>query len=192
MSSSDPGRPPFGTPQSGQSGQSGQPPYGQQPQSQPPYGQQQQPYGQQPYDPYGQRPFGTPPPQQRKRSRFTGALSGVLSLVLSVLCFPVGLILGIVAIVLAVRALRVPGPPGQRNPVLGRAVAGLVTGIIGFLFSAACVGLVVWMWPAVSTYATCTSAATTNTDRSQCQQQWTNAVARKFGINPASVPSLGP
>lgn len=130
------------------------PEYGQQTQpTQPyqaasPYGQPQQPYAPgQPVNSFGQPadPFGQPMPgyyQQPvvvKSGKATGALvCGIFAILFSWLPL-FGIILGIVAIVLAVKAVKEAGKDGK-------ATGGKVCGIIGIVFSV----LAFFMWMAIS------------------------------------------
>jgi Domain of unknown function (DUF4190) len=116
-------------------------PYGQPPQGQPqqPYQQPQQPY-QQPQQPY-QQPGGYGPggyaPEQGNGQAVAALVLGIVSLVffwLFFLIFPV--ICGILAIIFGRIGLnRVNRGETTRNK--GMAIAGLVTGILGTIISAA-------------------------------------------------------
>jgi hypothetical protein len=100
----------------------------QQPYQQPGQQQQpQQPYQQQPQQPYG-GPYGQPAPAPQKNS---DAMIALICGIIAIICCPsiiLSLVLGIVAIVFAVKAKKT-GPDGK-------ATAGLVLGIIGAALSA--------------------------------------------------------
>ena len=115
-----------------------QPPYGQPGYGQQPYGQPA--YGQQPYAPYGQQPgygqgglygYGTPP---RTNGKATAALwTGIASIVLT-LCCGLG-ILGVVPIVLGVKArAEIRATDGQQEGD-GMALAGIITGAVAIVLS---------------------------------------------------------
>lgn len=119
-----------------------QQPFGQQPQQpqqppqpQQPFGQPAQPYGQQPPQPMGYNGQGAYPPPpvppayaQKSSGKAVGALvCGILAILLSFLPL-LGLVFGIVAIVLASKAVKEAG----KN---GKATAGKVCGIIGIVFA---------------------------------------------------------
>ena len=118
----------------------GQPGYGQQPYGQPGYGQQpyapyaQQPYGQQPgygYNQGGLYGYGTPP---RTNGKATAALwSGIGSIVLT-LCCGLG-ILGVVPIVLGVKARAEIRATGGQQEGDGMALAGIITGAVAIVLS---------------------------------------------------------
>lgn len=136
---------PFGQqPQQPYVGQPAQPqqPFGQQPQQpqqppqpQQPWGQPAQPYGQQPPQPMGYNGQGAYPPPpvppayaQKNSGKAVGALvCGILAILLSFLPL-LGLVFGIVAIVLASKAVKEAG----KN---GKTTAGKVCGIIGIVFA---------------------------------------------------------
>lgn len=144
------------------------------------------------------RPFGTPSSgglgdAQPQRTGRTGLVPGVISVLiyvfavvplLSTVALPIGLLMSVVAIVLAVRALRRPGP--RTRPMIG-----LVTGLIGFVFSGIVIGVAVWMWPQISTYTQCQGAANTVEDRTACSTRFTSDVAskieRSLGLEPGSI-----
>jgi hypothetical protein len=123
----------------------GQPGYGQQPYGQPGYGQpayDQPAYGQPAYGqvPYGQQPghgqgglygYGAPP---RTNGKATAALwTGIGSIVLT-LCCGLG-ILGVVPIVLGVKARAEIRATGGQQEGDGMALAGIITGAVAIVLS---------------------------------------------------------
>lgn len=108
---------PFATPGDDQPPQG----YGQPQGSPPPYGQQQ-PYGQPQYPPpgYGQQPYGSPPHGQQQG---TNGMA-IAALVTSLLCSPLGIILGFVA----KGQIKKTGQSGN-----GLATAGIVIGVVSIL-----------------------------------------------------------
>jgi hypothetical protein len=142
------------------------------------------------------RPFGMPsthPTSRPPRTGRTGLLPGVISVLvyvlaiiplLSLVSLPLGYVCGILAVVLAVRAL---GRPGSKT----RPVFGLVFGLIGLGFSVVVTLVAVWMWPQISAYSTCEGSANTNTEHQACSTQFTSDVATKmettFGLKPGTI-----
>ena len=142
------------------------------------------------------RPFGTPSPHPLNhvtRAGRTGLAPGIISVLVYVLAVvpllslvsrPLGYVCGILAIVLAVRAL---GRPGSKT----RPVFGLVFGIIGLCFSLLVTAVAVWMWPQISAYSTCEGGANTNTEHQACSTQFTSGVATKlettFRLKPGTI-----
>jgi hypothetical protein len=119
--------PPYGQPQYGQ------PPYGQPQYGQPPYGQPG--YGGQP-SPYG---YGYP---QRANGKATAALwTGIGALVLSFCC---GLgVMGVLPIVLGVKARSEIRASGGQQEGDGMALAGIITGAVAIVLSLAFIALIV-------------------------------------------------
>jgi hypothetical protein len=142
------------------------------------------------------RPFGTPSPHPLNhvtRTGRTGLVPGITSVLvyvlaviplLSVVSLPLGYVCGILAIVLAVRALRRPG--SKTRPVFG-----LVFGIIGLGFSLLVTAFAVWMWPQISAYSTCEGRANTNTEHEACSAQFASDFATKvetsFGLPHGTI-----
>jgi hypothetical protein len=131
-----------------------QPGYGQQPYGQPGYGQPgyDQPYGQPAYGqmPYGQQPgYGYPQgglygygARPRTNGKATAALwSGVASIVLT-LCCGLG-ILGVVPIVLGVKARAEIRATGGQQEGDGMALAGIITGSVAIVLSILVIAAVV-------------------------------------------------
>ncbi len=120
-----------------------QPPYGQQP----PY-EQQPPYGQQPGYPYGQPAYGQPGQPygygyvQPTNGKATAALwTGIGSLVLTPCC---GLgILGLLPIVLGVKARSEIRASGGQQDGEGMALAGIITGACGLVLSIIFIALII-------------------------------------------------
>ncbi|HEV8055763.1 MAG TPA: DUF4190 domain-containing protein [Nocardioidaceae bacterium] len=123
-----------------QSGQS----YGQsQGYEQPPeYGQSQQQYGQ---PAYGQPPQGydqpqgygqgSPTAQPRNGLGIAALVVGILALLLAVYFFPLGLLLGVVAIILGIVGMRRVSRGQATNR--GMAISGVVLGVLALLIAAA-------------------------------------------------------
>ncbi|MDX6234069.1 MAG: hypothetical protein QOH68_3151, partial [Nocardioidaceae bacterium] len=124
----------------------GPPAYGQAPQGPPAYGQPA--YGQAPQGPpvYGQPAYGQPaygygyPPQPRTNGKAMGSM--IVGIVSIAFCY-VGLLIGPVAIVLAVLGKKDIKRSNGTQTGGGMATAGLATGIIGTVVQAAFITLVV-------------------------------------------------
>jgi hypothetical protein len=130
--------PPTPPPEPEQQAPYGQPGYGQQPSA--PYAQQ--PYGQQPgygYHQGGLYGYGAPP---RTNGKATAALwSGIGSIVLT-LCCGLG-ILGVVPIVLGVKARAEIRATGGQQEGDGMALAGIITGAVAIVLSLLLIAAVV-------------------------------------------------
>jgi hypothetical protein len=146
------GQPGYGQPPYGQPGY-GQPPYGQPGYGQPGYGQPgygqpgsgQPPYGQPGYgDPAGQQPYGShayPGYARPRNGKAVAAMwTGIGSLVLS-FCCGAG-VLGLVPIVLGVKARSEIRAGGGQQEGDGMAVTGIVTGAVAVLLSLAVIAII--------------------------------------------------
>lgn len=125
-------------------------------------------------------PAGPPAPPADERVLRAGkraAVTGAAGLVLSVLIFPVGLLLDVAAIVLGVRARR--GAP-RGAPVPG-AVAGVALGAVGAVLAATVLTITVVNWSSVRRYEQCSSGANTGLARQDCQDQLRRDLERRFG-----------
>jgi hypothetical protein len=106
-------------------------------------GNQQQFYGQSPYGqpPFGQPPYGQPPygqPMQDDQDGRTSKMFGIISIVLNIFscCLPVGIVLGILAIVRAGASKRTLGyqsPDAHLGKVLG--IISVIWGSLTFAAS---------------------------------------------------------
>jgi hypothetical protein len=112
------GQAPQGPPAYGQPAY-GQPAYGQQPYGQPAYGQQ--PYGQPAYG------YGYPAPPKNNTKALWAMITGIASIVL---CY-VGVLIGPVAIFLAMQGKKEIKQSNGAQTGEGMATAGLITGIVG-------------------------------------------------------------
>jgi hypothetical protein len=134
----------------------GQPPYGQPPYGQPGYGQQAYPppgYGQQGYppapygDPYGQAPYGpygypgSGFVRPRNGKAIAAMWTGIGALVLTPCC-GAG-VLGLLPIVLGVKARSEIRMSGGHQDGDGMALAGIITGAIAVLLSVAVIAAIV-------------------------------------------------
>ncbi|MEJ7633427.1 DUF4190 domain-containing protein [Aeromicrobium sp.] len=132
--------PPSGQPDQPAYGQPayGQPAYGQAPPAyvQPTYGQAPQAYGQ---PAYGQPGYGYPAPPSNNNKALWAMITGIVSIFF---CY-LGVLIGPVAIVLAVLGKKdIKGSNGTQTGD-GMATAGLITGIIGTLIWAAVIALII-------------------------------------------------
>ena len=108
----------------------GQPAYGQQPYGQPTYGQPA--YGQQPYG------YGYPPPAHTNGKAMWSMIVGIVSIVF---CY-LGVLIGPVAIVLAVLGKKDIKRSNGAQTGEGMATAGLITGIVGTVVQAGLIILI--------------------------------------------------
>jgi hypothetical protein len=131
------------------------------------------------------RPFGTPRTAPDGKRRRTGLVTGLVSLPATVVFFPVGLVLGVLAIVTAIRALRRGGPA-----IVGRAVAALLTGAFSTVLALLCVAFIIGLWPQYKSFTHCQNAAVTIQDKNVCQNQLRTDIEHRFGLAPNAIPRI--
>src|SRR3954453_11730679 len=135
----DYGQPDYGQPDYGQP-QYGQPGYGQPTYGQPRYGQQ--PYGQPGYPQPGYGPYGYQGYAPARNGKATAAMwTGIGALVLTFCCG--GGILGVVPIVLGVKARKEIRAGGGQQEGDGMALAGIITGSIAIVLSVILIAVIV-------------------------------------------------
>ncbi|MBM7790904.1 DUF4190 domain-containing protein [Tenggerimyces flavus] len=102
----------------------------------------------------------------RIRARLA-VIFGAGALIFAVLAFPLGLILGVAAIVLGALARRSARPARVRAP---GAVPGIVLGIVATVFASFVAVTAAVFWDEVSEYYTCMEGANTRTSQEGCQE----------------------
>ncbi|WP_026257388.1 hypothetical protein [Actinopolymorpha alba] len=126
-------------------------------------------------------PTGTPAPakDELRRLRDHGRLAlvfGIGALLTCILAFPLGLLLGIVAIVLGTLARR----GGRRvRLVVPGAAPGLVLGVIATVFASVLALTAAVFWNEIAAWQECSSGANTLTAMESCQQQLQERVLKR-------------
>lgn len=131
------------------------------------------------------RPFGTPRTAPDGQYRRTGLVTGLISLPATVVFFPVGLVLGVLAIIRAIRALRKGGPT-----IVGRAIVALLAGALSTVIALLCIAFIIGLWPQYKAFTECQNTAVTNQDKNVCQNQLRSDIEHRFGFAPNSIPRL--
>lgn len=131
------------------------------------------------------RPFGTPRTAPDGKRRRTGLIVGLISLPATVAFFPIGLVLGVLAIATAIRALRSGGPT-----VVSRAVGGLLAGAFSTVLGLLCIAFIIGLWPQYKAFTQCQNTAVTIQDKNACQNQLRTDIERRFGFAPNSIPRI--
>jgi multisubunit Na+/H+ antiporter MnhB subunit len=142
-------------------------------------------------------PFLSPPPrpqlppaeprlQQRGVAALALALLSLLAMVLignlqrAAVVAGVALAVAVVALVLAISALSEAKRAGSRRP--RGAVAGVVLGVIGLLFSGfALLGFLIF-GAQLNQYATCMNGANTTAEQQACQTQLDNSITSRIDV----------
>jgi hypothetical protein len=131
------------------------------------------------------RPFGTPRSAPAGKPRRSGLVIGLVSLPVTVLFFPVGLVMGVLAIVTSIRALRKGGPA-----IVGRAVTGLLAGALSTVIALLCFAFIIGLWPQYKAFTHCQNTAVTIRDKNVCQNQFRSDIEHRFGFAPNSIPRV--
>ena len=124
--------------------------------------------------------------QQRAGAGLVLALLSLITMMLignlerAVYVVGVALAVAAVALILTISSLSAAKRNGTRRP--RGAVAGVVLGVIGALFSAfALIGFLIF-WSQLMQYAHCENGASTVATRNACQQQFDNSVSAKITL----------
>lgn len=128
------------------------------------------------------RPFGTPRTTPDGKPPRTGLIIGLVSIPMTILFFPIGLVLGVIAIVTAIRALRKGGPS-----VVGKSVGGLLAGAASTLIAALCLVFLIGFWPQYRSFIDCQSSAVTIQDKNTCQNEFRGDVEKRLGLPNGSL-----
>jgi hypothetical protein len=146
------------------------------------------PYGQAP--PYAE-PYGSPPTAGPGPGRAPGSAAGpvdpggrrallfaVAGAVMSVVFFPVGIVLDVAAIVLAFRARRRASRSGGTAPLSAPAV---VIGGIGLAFASGLLAFTAIFFDEFRAYQSCMSGANTEVARQECNDEFRIDVENRLG-----------
>jgi hypothetical protein len=109
---------------------------------------------------------------------------GAGALILSFFFFPVGLVLGIVAIVVAVKARKQASR--DRAPAPG-TVPAIVMASIGLALAGMQLVVSILLWSEISGYQECLSSANTTTDETACQDRYFAEIESKLGLPKGSM-----
>ncbi|GAA5030642.1 DUF4190 domain-containing protein [Actinopolymorpha pittospori] len=136
-------------------------------------------------------PGGGPDPREvtedqlrraRNRGRFA-LLLGIAGLATSIFAFPLGLILGVAAIVLGALARR-DGKRGRQQ--IAGATPGMVLGIVASVFACVLGVMAAVFWTEIIDYQDCYSGANTQTAREGCQRHLEEQIMDR--VAPAPPP----
>ncbi|MFI0447701.1 hypothetical protein [Actinomadura sp. 6N118] len=113
---------------------------------------------------------------------------GAGAILITLFFFPVGLILGIAALVVGIKARR---SARRQHSVAPGAIAGLVLGGIALAFSTFSLGLTMFLWPELSGYQTCVGKANTSTDEKACRDDYYPKIEKKLNLPEGSMSKYG-
>jgi len=135
------------------------------------------------------RPYGAPPepagvrgPTSRGPEIPGGRAAlflGLAGLVMSVVVFPVGLVLDIAAIVLGLRARKRAAAAGGHAP---GATGAVVAGMVGAVFAAGVLTFLAVFWTEFRDYRECLSGANTEIARERCTSTFRGDVEDRLGL----------
>ncbi|MFB4305821.1 DUF4190 domain-containing protein [Actinomadura sp. GTD37] len=136
------------------------------------------------------RPAGEPPagPSQARQTGLRALWLGGIALLTALFFYPLGLVLGIAALVVGIRARRqVRGTP---DSVPG-AVPGMVMGALGLTLSLLMVALAVFLRTEFSGYWDCVNASNTNADQQVCRDEFYPKIEDKLDLPPGWIDKYG-
>lgn len=136
--------------------------------------------------PAGQSPMGGPPAVDRAGWRALWLGGGAL--LVTLFFFPIGLVLGVAALVVGIKARR---RAKQRHGVAPGAIAGIVLGGIGVAISTFSLTLTVFLWPELSGYNECKGKANTTADEQSCQDEYFPKIENKLKLPDGSMSKYG-
>ncbi|MGP4024786.1 hypothetical protein [Actinomadura sp. 3N407] len=144
----------------------------------------------QPEDRPDGRPAGRPPagPPKSRQTGWRALWLGGIALLTAVFFYPLGLVLGVAALVVGIRARRAARRGGDPAP---GAVPGIVLGSIGLVFSVLSVSLTMFLWSELSGYQNCLSTSNTGTDKQACRDEYYPKIEDKLGLPRGSMDQYG-
>ncbi|MFI0405191.1 hypothetical protein [Actinomadura sp. 3N508] len=129
-----------------------------------------------------------PGPGQPQRTGWRALWLGAIALLTAFFFYPLGLVLGVAALVVGIRARR--SARRARGAAPG-AVPGIVLGSVGLAFSILSVSLTAFLWTELSGYQNCLSGSNTTTDKQSCQEKYFPKIEDKLGLPDGSMDRYG-
>jgi hypothetical protein len=103
---------------------------------------------------------------------------------LAIFFAPLGVITGIAALIVGVKAR---GRARRNHRAAPGAVGGIVLGTIGLIFSSFTLAMTAYLWQELSGYQQCLSGANTNADRQSCQHTFFPKIEQKLKLPRGSM-----
>lgn len=132
-----------------------------------------------------------PPAPAGKTVRNTGLRAlwlGAFALFTALFFYPLGLVLGVAALVVGIRARRSAKAADEKAP---GALGGIVLGGIGLTLSAVSVAVTAYLWPELNRYEECLGSANTNADEQACRDEHFPKIEKKLDLPPGSMDRYG-
>ena len=136
------------------------------------------------------RPAGEPPagPSQARQTGLRALWLGGIALLTALFFYPLGLVLGVAALVVGTKARR--QARDTRDTVPG-AVPGMVMGAIGLAMSLLMVVGAVFLRTEFSGYWDCVNASNTHTDQQACQDEYYPKIEDKLDLPSGWMDKYG-
>ncbi|MBO2452109.1 DUF456 domain-containing protein [Actinomadura barringtoniae] len=112
---------------------------------------------------------------------------GLGATVISLFFFPAGLLLGIPALVIGIRARKAAKAGLTAAP---GAVPGIVFGTIGLVLALMVLAMTIFIWPEQSDYTKCTDKANTQQDEKACKDAFVRSLEKKFNMPEGKLDDL--
>ncbi|MDX6744465.1 hypothetical protein [Actinocorallia sp. A-T 12471] len=126
-------------------------------------------------------------PDTRSRAGLRALWLGLGAVVLTMFIPPAALIIGIFAIIVAVRT-RKAAAKGEKTPGV---IAGAVFGLFATVFSAASLILSAILWTEINGLNDCKQVVNTRTDERACNDQWIPKIEDKLNIPRGTFEKYG-
>ncbi|TDD27869.1 hypothetical protein E1287_33740 [Actinomadura sp. KC06] len=133
-------------------------------------------------------PAGPAGPGQAQRTGWRALWLGAIALLTAFFFYPLGLVLGVAALVVGIRARR--SARRARGAAPG-AVPGIVLGSIGLAFSMLSVAVTAFLWTELSGYQSCLSGSNTTADKQSCRAEYYPKIEDKLGLPAGSMDKYG-
>ncbi|MFD0685483.1 hypothetical protein [Actinomadura fibrosa] len=135
------------------------------------------------------RPGDRPPARGPvERTGWRALWLGGFALLTAFFFYPLGLVLGVAALVIGFRARRAAR---AAHGIAPGAVAGIALGTAGLVLSAMSVALTAYLWTELSGYQTCLSDANTHTDKDTCRTRYFPKIEKKMHLPAGSMDRYG-
>lgn len=133
-------------------------------------------------------PTGPDGPGRTQRTGWRALWLGAIALLTAFFFYPLGLVLGVAALVVGIRARRSARRDMAAAP---GAVPGIVLGAVGLAFSMVSVSVTAYLWSELSGYQSCLSGSNTTVDKQSCRDEYFPKIEDKLGLPDGSMDKYG-
>ncbi|GAA4236984.1 hypothetical protein GCM10022254_47890 [Actinomadura meridiana] len=134
---------------------------------------------------------GSAPHKETDRRKGTGRRAlwlGAIALLTAFFFYPLGLVLGVAALVVGVRAHRTARRAQGSEP---GAVPGIVLGAVGLAFSLLFVSVTAYLWTELNGYQKCVAGSNTTADEKACKSEYYPRIEDKLGLPSGYMDKYG-